>query len=99
VTVSPTITATDTTTILPVWPVKAGARNSAADLERLQDLHDLAVELGAACATADHQPSDTDAVTRAATPEEPSEAKGQEPPVRNPLVLLAEIELLEAALR
>ena len=94
VTVSPTITATDTTT----WSVKAGARNSAADLDRLQDLHDLAVELGAACA-ADHHPSDTDAVTRAATPEEPSEAKGQEPPVRNPLVVLAEIELLDAALR
>jgi Escherichia/Staphylococcus phage prohead protease len=94
VTVSPTITATDTTT----WSVKAGARNSAADLGRLQDLHDLAVELGAACAT-DHHPSDTDAVTRAATPEEPSAAKGQEPPVRNPWVVLAEIELLEAALR
>jgi HK97 family phage prohead protease len=98
VTVSPTITTTDSTTPWAVWPAKAGARNSAADLGRLQDLHDLAVELGAACAT-DHHPSDTDAVTRAATPEEPSEAKGQEPPVRNPLVLLAEIELLDAALR
>lgn len=49
--------------------------------------------------TAAPTPVTPDAVTRAAMPEEPSEAKGQEPRVRNPLVLLAEIELLEATLR
>jgi HK97 family phage prohead protease len=96
--VGPTVTTNSTTTFL--WPRKAGARNSAADLARLQELHDLAVELGAACASDDHpDTSDTDAVTRATTPEDPSGGKGQEPPVRNPWAVLAEIELLEAALR
>jgi HK97 family phage prohead protease len=101
-----TITAAAGTTVVnPVlttttfaWPAKAGARHSAADLARLQDLHDLAVQLGAACA-ADGQPDDTDDAKRTGTPEEPSEAKGQDPIVRSPLVFLAEIELLEAALR
>jgi hypothetical protein len=55
VTVGPTMATTDSTTTF-AWPAKAGARNSAADLGRLQDLHDLAVELGAACA----EPTATD---------------------------------------
>lgn len=32
---------------------KAGARNSAADQKRIQDMHDKSVELGAACGSAD----------------------------------------------
>ena len=34
--------------------MKTGARNSAADLERIQTMHDTAVELGAACGAQKH---------------------------------------------
>jgi HK97 family phage prohead protease len=95
--VNPTLTTNGTTF---AWPAKAGARHSAADLARLQNLHDLAVELGAACAEPEaSDPDDTDDAKRAATPEDPSGGKGQEPPVRSPLVVLAELELFEAQLR
>jgi len=39
---------------------KIGARNSKADLARLQALHDLAVELGAQCDSAAHDDADDD---------------------------------------
>ena len=50
---------------------KAGSRNSSKDAERLQNIHDLAVENGAVCA----------GVTREATPapETPSEQDGKSP--------------------
>jgi HK97 family phage prohead protease len=40
---------------------KSGARNSLKDGERLQAIHDLAVENGAACAGKHHAPTDTTA--------------------------------------
>lgn len=47
-----------------IWggPVeKIGARNSQADLERIQCVHDTAVELGASCAATHDETSDDDA--------------------------------------
>ncbi len=47
-----------------IWggPVeKIGARNSQADLERIQRVHDTAVELGASCAATHDETSDDDA--------------------------------------
>lgn len=52
------------------FDAKAGARNSNKDSERLQSIHDLAVENGAVCAT-------TEGTTPA--PEPPSEEDGKAP--------------------
>lgn len=49
--------------------IKAGARNSTKDSERLQSIHDLAVENGATCVAAE----------KAAAPETPSVEDGKSP--------------------
>ena len=36
--------------VLPEWEVKVGARNNASDQQRIQSIHDMAVENGAQCA-------------------------------------------------
>lgn len=51
---------------------KAGARNSAADADRLQQIHDFAVENGAKCA-------DAAAEEASPAPEPPSEQDGKAP--------------------
>ncbi len=65
---------------------KVGARNSAADGERIQSVHDLVVELGAECA---------DTSTAAAdNPEDPDGDNGKDlKPDR--VRLLAEVQALE----
>lgn len=57
---------------------KAGARNSSKDSERLQHIHDFAVENGAVCATPEKA---VDAPTEPATsaPETPSDEDGKSP--------------------
>jgi HK97 family phage prohead protease len=55
--------------------VKAGARNSTKDTERLQSIHDLAVANGAICA--DAEKSAPESTTPA--PEAPSEVDGKSP--------------------
>lgn len=44
---------------------KAGARNSATDAQRMQSIHDLAVENGASCAAAAEEPATSAPVTPA----------------------------------
>jgi hypothetical protein len=42
--------STTLTTLERSWTQKAGARHSKSDVERIQSMHDMACELGAACA-------------------------------------------------
>lgn len=49
---------------------KAGARNSAADLDRIQSIHDLCADLGAACASTEPEE---------ATAEDPEDGKARKP--------------------
>lgn len=73
--------------------VKEGRRNAASDQSRIQQLHDLASELGAACGAAD-EPAKSDAPT-VAKDEEPLEAKSKESRGLTTLAALIAIELLE----
>lgn len=70
---------------------KAGARNSGADLERIQNAHDLFVDLGAACKAA--HPSNVKASTATDPDEAAASAAADRPADVTVALTMAEIEL------